>query len=125
MGLLINFVTKGEQEMNLHDLAHQLARAIRQSSEYKGMLAAKDDIKDNPAAQEMIKDFHRKQFAVQAAQLSGEDVPADKIKQLNSLYEILAANPGVRTYLEAEYNLSRLLADIQKIISEAVEPALE
>lgn len=111
--------------MNVHDIAHELARAIKQSSEYKELMLAREGIKDNASAVEMIKDFRLKQFEVQAAQLSGETVPEEKMKQLASLYEILALNPAVRQYLAAEYSFSRLLSDVQKIIGEAVKDCLE
>jgi len=111
--------------MNVHDLSHELARAIKQSGEYREMLQAKENIKDNASALEMIKDFRLKQFEVQAAQLSGETIPEEKMKQLTSLYEILALNPDVKAYLVSEYALSVLLADVQKIIGEAVKDVLE
>lgn len=111
--------------MSTHDAAHQLARSVQQSREYQEMLRVKESIQDNPAAREMIEDFRLKQLEVQAAQLGGENVPEEKLKQLNALYEILALNPAVKAYLAAEYNLGRLLADVQKIIGDAVGDALE
>ena len=54
-------------------------------------------------------------------QLMGKEVPKEKMDELHKALEILNFHPVIKEYLEAEYSLGRVLADVQKIIAEAVE----
>jgi cell fate (sporulation/competence/biofilm development) regulator YlbF (YheA/YmcA/DUF963 family) len=44
---------------------------------------------------------------------------------MQNLYAIISSNSVVRTYLEAEMRFGRLMADIQKILGQALDSDFE
>lgn len=111
--------------MNPYDAAHALARALRESSEYREFIDLKEKVKQNTKTADMLKDFRKKQFSMQTRQLSGQHVPDDEIQKLQNLQNVLLQNPLVGPYLHAEYRMTQTLNDIYKILGEAVDLDLE
>ncbi len=110
--------------MNVHDQAHRLARELVASKEYRNLIEVQKRLKQDEQCKEMLKDFQKKQFELQAAQLSGQDVK-DKEEKLQQLYSVLSANSLAREVLEAEYSFNKLYTDIQKIINDAIAESLD
>jgi len=106
--------------MNVYDAAHQLARSLSESSEYIEFKKAKENLKGDPQAENMLKDLRSKQLEIQALKLSGK--PVDEAEeQLGKLYSIISHNSLVKQYLEAEERFALLFSDIQKIIMKGIE----
>lgn len=106
---------------NPHDLAHNLARVLRESPENQAFQAARRKIKGDAKAEGLVRDFQRKQLELQAQQLSGKPPTQEQAKSLEQLYGVLSLNPDIKEYLQAEYRLGQLMGDIQKILADAVE----
>lgn len=106
------------------ELARQLAQALQESEEYRRFIAVKDKVRTDEANYKMVKNFQIKQWEIQQAQLLEQEVGFDKQQELESLYSLLSINPNSRAYLQAEFEISRLINDVQKIIGEAVKDAL-
>ena len=51
--------------MNPYDHAHNLARALKESSEYRGLLEAKKKLEADPKNKEMLLDFRRCQWEME------------------------------------------------------------
>lgn len=107
--------------MNVHDYAHSLARALKESTEYRAFRAAKDRVKDNSAARQMIDDFHKKQIELQSLALQGKEPTREQQEPLQRLYGVIQGHADVREFLAAEQRLGVLLSDIYKIIGDAVD----
>lgn len=110
--------------MSAYDVAQQLALELRNSEEYQSFIGAKERIKANENNYKVIRDFQLKQFEIQQAQLFQLEVDTDKQQELERLYSLLSLNPEARQYLEAEFRVSRLVNDVQKIIGDAILEAL-
>ncbi len=110
--------------MNVYDYAHNLAKAIKDSQEFKNFLQAKGKIEQDTGAKEMLADFRKAQWELQKQKLSGLEIAPEQEKRLSQLLEIIGLNPVVREFLESEYRFSLMIADVQKIIAEAMEPLL-
>ena len=108
--------------MNVYDQAHILARALKDSQEYKTYIEIKEKVNANPELTEMLNDFQSKQFQLQAQQMMGGEMPADATEQLQSLYQILMADPLAAQYLQAEFAFTRMVSEIYSIIGEVVQP---
>ncbi len=106
--------------MTAYDKAHELAKLLSQSDEYKVFRKAKNSLEQDQENVRTLQDFRRKQLEIQMAQISGEEIDEEYIKQTEKLYELLSMNPRINEYLNAEYRLSRMMSDIQKIIGDAV-----
>lgn len=107
--------------VNVHDHAHNVARALKQSQEYRSFQAAREKIKGKPAAEKMIADFHKRQMDLQAQVLQGKELTEEQKQGLEQLYNVLVQDLDIRDYLMAEQRLATLLQDVYKIIGEAVD----
>ena len=64
--------------MNVYDQAHQLAKAVRESEEFKQFEATKKQIEANPELDQAIKDFMSRQLQIQTAQMMGQEIDQDQ-----------------------------------------------
>ncbi|KYP81885.1 YlbF family regulator [Ferroacidibacillus organovorans] len=104
--------------MNPYDCAHELARAIRESEGFRAMKAAKEKIDPDEKAKEMLNDFHLKQLQFEQKRILGQEPTEEEQDGLHKLYEILQMHQPVREYLQAEYQLSVLMQDVQKVLGD-------
>ncbi len=111
--------------MYVYDKAHELAKALAESPEFKALKAAKGKIDSDLKAKEMLNDFKRKQFELHNLQLMGQKIDDQKVSQMQGLYQVLMMNPDIAEYLGAEIKFSQIFSDIYKIIGEAVEIDLD
>ncbi len=106
--------------MTAYDKAYELAELLSQSEEYKEFKKAKNILEEDQDNLKLLQDFRRRQIEIQMAQLAGEEVDEEYLKQVEHLYELLSMNTNINDYLNAEYKLAKMMGDIQKIIGEAV-----
>lgn len=111
--------------MNPYDAAHQLTKALRESAEFKEYGEAQKLMADDSAAREMLIDFRKEQFRLQKQKLSGLELAPEQSEKLERLFEVLNLNLTVKRFLEAEFRFSRLIGDMQNIISEATADLLD
>ena len=107
--------------MNPYDAAHLLAKALKESPEYTEFKNLKDKVQQQDTTKKMLKDFRKKQFTLQAKQMSGQQVSEEETKKVQELQNVLLQNPLVGPYLHAEYRLSTILNDVYKILGDAVD----
>lgn len=111
--------------MNPYDAAHILAKALRESPEFKGYGDAQELLAKDSAAREMLLDFRKEQFRLQRQKLAGLEVAPEQLEKLDKLFEVLNLNLTVKRFMDAEFRFSRLIGDIQKIINEAAGDILD
>ncbi len=107
--------------VNVHDKAHILAKAIKDSVEYKEFKEAKKSLEANQKTKDMIIDFEKKQFEYQSKQISGDEVSEEETKKIQELYSIVTKDVIANKYLNAQMKFAILMQDVNKIISEALE----
>lgn len=104
--------------MNVYDEAHNLEKAIKESEEYKQYAEMKSKIAENESLKNMLGDFQKKQMAVQAKQMMGEDVNEEMMKSVQGLYGIIMKDPLAAEYLQKEMRFSMMMQDVYKILGE-------
>nr|WP_205828599.1 YlbF family regulator [Brevibacillus laterosporus] len=104
-----------------YDKAHELARAIKDSDEYKTFLTAQQNVSADPDASRMLADFRQKQFELQMKQMSGQEVGQEDIEQIQKLYETVQIHQDIRKVLEAERVLGQIMEDVNRIIAEPLQ----
>ncbi len=107
--------------MYVYDKANELAKALSDSVEYKSYRAAKEKVDRNSSSKDMLNDFKKMQFELQAMQLSGQKPDEAGLNRLQSLYQVLILNPDIAEYLKAEFAFNQMFSDIYNIIGKAVE----
>lgn len=110
--------------MNPYDKAHELARSVVASDAYVKAKAARERLERDPSALRMAQDIRTRQWALQAKVFAGQTPTREEEETLQRLMEVVSLNSDVREYLQAEYQLSVLLADIQRILADAARDAM-
>ncbi|MBP1963681.1 YlbF family regulator [Paenibacillus aceris] len=111
--------------MNVHDRAYELAKAIKESSEYNDMLVIRAQINQDASSKNLLEDFRQRQNELQQKMAIGEMPPQEEMEQLQKLYDVLALNPGIKQLFDAERRLSIVLEDVQRIIAEPLQAMLK
>jgi len=105
--------------MNPYNAAHNLARALRESAEFKEMKDATGALKDDQSAKQMVMDLRNQQIELQKQKQSGIQVSKEQEEKLEKLLEVVNMNLTAKRFLQAEYKMAVLLQDIQNIIGDA------
>ncbi len=107
--------------MNVHDEAHNLAKAIKESPEYKEYLRLKDLASQNEELAAMLNDFQAKQFEMQAKVVLGEQPSSELMEQIQSLSQIIMRDPLALEYLQAMQRFQLLVNDVYTILGEVIK----
>lgn len=110
--------------MEVYDNANNLAKAIKDSKEYKEYKELKDELFTNPTLKEQVEEFERIRYEEQLLAMQGEKQSEEKMKKLQELYKILVQNPRVKEFFDKEVRFNVMIADINKIIGEAIKDVL-
>lgn len=111
--------------MNVYDRAYELARALKKSDEYRALLEARARVEEDPKNKEMLLEFKKRQLKIQKERLLGREVDEAELRRLEQLSELVNLNPTLKEFLSAEFRFTRLMGDIQKILSEPLSEWLQ
>ena len=111
--------------MYVYDQANELAKSLKESKEYLEYKKAKEEVKSIPDLKEKIDEFEKVRYETQVLTIQGEKQNEEKMKKLQELYQILMQNPKVKDYFDVEVRFNVMLADVNKIIGEAVKDVLQ
>ena len=104
--------------MNPYDLAHQLARSMKESEEFREYDRLRGSAYEDDTNRALLDEYKRLQFRVQAKLASGESMPENDLERLKQIGTLLQFNPDVSAYLLAEFRFQKMLADIFKILAD-------
>lgn len=105
---------------NVYDKAHELARALKESQEYKHYLDMKAKINENADLSKMINDFQDKNMAVQTQQMLTGQMDKDGMTELQALYQIVMSDPLAAQYMQSEYAFTQVVSEVYKILGEVI-----
>ena len=111
--------------MNPYDLAHQLARALKDSEEYREYQLLREVAYQEETNRALLDEYKRLQFRMQAKVASGENMPEEDFQRLQQIGAILQFNPDVSQYLLAEFRFQKMLSDIFKILADVANIDLD
>ena len=106
--------------MNVYDEAHSLAKAIRESNEFKEFDRMRKEIEADEELSKMLGELQQLQVTLQAAQMQGQQPDADTMSRVQSLSTMLATKPMAAQFLQAEGAFSVMMNDVFGIIGEAM-----
>ena len=110
--------------MNVYDTVNKLAQEIKDSDEFKNYRRYKELVKQNQELNEKMQKFESLRYEIQISAMQGIAGNKDKEKELQDIYAELLAKDNVKEYFEAEFKFNILLADVNKIIGDAVKEVL-
>lgn len=104
--------------MNPYDQAHELARSLKESEEYREYTRLREIAYEESTNRALLDEYKRLQFKLQAKVASGETLPEEDFQRLQQIGTLLQFNPDVSAYLMAEFRFQRMLSDIFKILAD-------
>lgn len=110
--------------MEVYDNVNNLAKAIKESKEYKEYKEIKQELMAQPELKAQVDEFERIRYEEQLLAMQGEKQSEEKMAKLQELYKILVQNPKVKDYFDKEVRFNVMIADVNKIIGEAIKDVL-
>ena len=104
-----------------YDKAHDLAHAMRESEEYKELMAAQEAVKADAVATGLVRTFMAQQMQWEYAKLSG----APEADELQKKQEELMPQIQENAAAQAQMRWSQISNDIYKIISEPITEGMK
>ena len=104
--------------MNPYDQAHELARTLKESEEYREYMRLKETAFEDETNRALLNEYRKLQFQLQAKAAAGETLPQDDTQRLQQIGVLLQFNPDASAYLLAEFRFQRMLTDIFKILAD-------
>lgn len=110
--------------MYVYDKANELAKSIKESREYLEYKDLKKIISQDLKLKDKVDEFEKIRYEEQLLAVQGEKTSSEKMQKLQELYEILVKEPKVKEYFDAEVRFNLMIADVNKIIGEAIKDVL-
>ena len=107
--------------MNVYDKAHELARELKNSPEYQEYQRCKEVAMENETQKALIQEYNKLQFQLQVSVAGGGKPDPAEMERLQKIMAVLQLSQDATRYLMAEFQLQKMLADIYKILGEAVD----
>lgn len=106
--------------MKVLEQAQALAEAIKTSEEYNKYKALKQELYKDDELVGNLSLFEAKQANLQRMQMLGEELNQDEFNDAQELFKELNAIPNVKEFFEAEYELNKMMAEVSKILGDAM-----
>ena len=110
--------------MNIYDTANQLAQEIKQSEEYRNYKMAKQALNLNTSLKEKMTQFEQKRYETQLIAMQTGKQDEAKFKEIQGLYTELIEIDDAKRFFEAETKFNIVIADVNKIIGEAIRDVM-
>lgn len=111
--------------MNVYDTANRLAAEIKQSEEYVNYKMAREALALNPELKKKIGEFEVARYDAQLTQMQTGKEDIEKTNKMKELYAELIQIEDAKKYFDAEMKFNIVLADVNKIIGEAVRDVIK
>lgn len=109
--------------MNVYDCGNDLAKAIRESYEFKKLKETKAGL--DPQGKELTDKFLRLNMEAQMAQAQGKEPEKSVTEEIQSIYKVLALNSAAMEYLNSFMRFNMMMNDIMKNIETVVKEVTE
>lgn len=126
VGYILKYILKkkGSNFMQIYDTANRLAQEIKQSEEYVNYKMAKQALNLNSTLKEKMLQFEQKRYETQIMAMQTGKQDEEKMKEMQNLYAELVEIDEAKKFFEAETKFNIMIADINKIIGEAIRDVM-
>ena len=106
--------------MNVYDEAHSLARAIKESNEFKEFDRIRKEVDADKETSDMLKELTELQVQLQTAQMTGQQPDQDMFARFQSVSAMAMTKPLAAQYLQAQMAMATMMNDVFGIVGEAI-----
>ena len=107
--------------MNVYDEAHNLAKAIKESNEFREFDRIRKEVDDDKETSDMLKELTELQVQLQTAQMVGQQPDKDVFARFQSLNTMAMTKPLAMQYMQAQFALATMMNDVFGIVGEAIK----
>ena len=107
--------------MNVYDEAHSLAKAIKESNEFKEFDRIRKEVDRDKECSDMLKELTELQVQLQTAQLTGQQPDKEVFARFQSLSTMVMTKPLAAQYLQAQMAIATMMNDVFGIVGEAIK----
>lgn len=111
--------------MIVYDTANRLASEIKQSEEYANYKMAKQAINLNSELKKQMDEFEKLRYETQISAMQTGKTDEEKFKKVQELYSKLIENEEAKRYFDAETKFNIIIADVNRIIGEAIKDVMQ
>ena len=111
--------------MNIYDTANRLATEIKQSEEYVNYKMAKQALNLNTELKKRMSEFEKMRYEAQMIQLQTGKEDTEKVEKVKKLFEELIQEEEAKKFFDAETKFNIVIADVNKIIGEAIRDVMQ
>lgn len=110
--------------MNVYDNANELAKAMRESHEFKKLKEATIALNKDENAKKMVNEFLQLNQEAEITKYQGKEPAKETTEKIQKLYSVLALNTAAMQYLNAFMRFQMMLSDITNSIQDVVKEAM-
>lgn len=107
--------------MKVYDKAHQLAHAMKNNDAYQQLKRLHDKIVCSPEKKALLDEFESIQKRLHQKEVSGREITEHDKRELQKSFTRLNKDELIKEYFEVELQVNQMMADIYKILSEAID----
>lgn len=107
--------------MSVNEKRRELIEAIKDSSEYREYVEAKDILKHYPEQKDGLEEYKKLLFENQLGMFFGQDFNLMENSKVDEIYEEISQYEAVNNYLNAEYKMKNLLQGIYQELNYIIE----
>lgn len=111
--------------MSVYNLSHRLAKAIKDSDEYKDFQEARGKIKEKEKSIEILKEYQNLAWKLNYFESQDKEVPEKDQNRFKELQNLVQMNDYVKKYLEARGRFNTMVNDIEDILFGDLEIGLD
>jgi len=104
----------------IKEKAAELAAAIKESEEYKGLQSARARVKLDPNASDLLDRLQLLQGEVIGLQQQGQPITQEVVESLRSLESQMQLNLTLRHMVEAQQKFESLMDEVNRILAETL-----
>ena len=105
-------------QVNIHDKAHELAQALKQTDEYREMMELKELVYQDDTNKQLLEEYKRLQMRLMAASAGGAQPQPEEVQRMQAIAGLMQLNQDIGRYMMAEFRFQRLLSDVFKILGD-------
>lgn len=107
--------------MNVYDEAHSLAKAIKESNEFREFDRIRKEVDNDKETSDMLKELTELQVQMQTSQMVGQQPDKDVFARFQSLNTMAMTKPLAMQYMQAQFALATMMNDVFGIVGEAIK----
>lgn len=104
--------------MNVYEYGNELARAVRESHEFKKLQEAKAAL--DPQGLEMAKKFIRLNMEAQMLQAQGQEPSKEVTDEIQNVYKVISLNSNAMEYLNSFMRFNMMMNDVMKDLNKVM-----